>query len=177
MVYGIIAFILAVIGAGWLLVLTARQNQMPRSQTNQHKKRSELMIKGIICLSLCAGLFAVNLWPLALMVLLSVGGVAAIEYWKQHSIDTRGTDSLLDSREKYSEQDGSFEETTFDTIKDVMSVEEARQVLGLEAGVDEQAIRASHRKLISKIHPDLGGNDYLASKINNARDVLLKSLI
>ena len=40
----------------------------------------------------------------------------------------------------------------------------------------EEALQPAHRRLMTKLHPDHGGNDYLASKINTARDVLLKSL-
>ena len=50
---------------------------------------------------------------------------------------------------------------------------EALSVLGLPEGASEGDIRAAHRKLISQNHPDKGGTDYLASKINEAKDVLL----
>jgi len=50
---------------------------------------------------------------------------------------------------------------------------EALKVLGLQDGASDDEIRAAHRKLISQNHPDKGGTDYLASKINEAKDVLL----
>jgi len=55
-----------------------------------------------------------------------------------------------------------------------MSRAEAWQVLGLEPGASPEQIREAHRRLMTRLHPDHGGNDYLASKINTARDVLLK---
>ena len=54
-----------------------------------------------------------------------------------------------------------------------MSVEEAYAILGLSAGADSDAIKEAHRRLMVKLHPDHGGSDYLATKINRARDVLL----
>lgn len=50
---------------------------------------------------------------------------------------------------------------------------EALMVLGLEEGASVQDIKDAHRKLIAGMHPDHGGTDYLAAKINQAKDILL----
>ncbi len=55
-----------------------------------------------------------------------------------------------------------------------MTVAEAYEILGLQPGADEAAIKAAHHRLMVQLHPDHGGTDYLASQINRARDVLLK---
>lgn len=55
-----------------------------------------------------------------------------------------------------------------------MSRGEALKVLGLEEGANDDAVRAQHRRLILQIHPDKGGSGYLAAKINEAKDVLLR---
>lgn len=54
---------------------------------------------------------------------------------------------------------------------------EARALLGLPADADAQAIRAAHRRLIATVHPDRGGTEALAAKINAARDLLLSEAV
>jgi hypothetical protein len=50
---------------------------------------------------------------------------------------------------------------------------EALAVLGLDGNPDATAINAAHRRMIVRAHPDQGGSDYMAAKVNEARGILL----
>lgn len=56
-----------------------------------------------------------------------------------------------------------------------MTEAEALRILGLAPGATAEEIKAAHRRIIEQIHPDRGGSDYLAAKVNHAKDFLLKA--
>ena len=57
-----------------------------------------------------------------------------------------------------------------------MRPSEARTLLGVGEGASAEDIRAAHRRLIAKVHPDAGGSAGLATRVNAARDALIAEL-
>ena len=57
-----------------------------------------------------------------------------------------------------------------------MDAEEARRILGVDAYASADDIRAAHRRLVTKVHPDQGGSAELTTRVNTARDLLLAEL-
>ena len=64
--------------------------------------------------------------------------------------------------------------TNTQSIPSGRPLEEAYLILGLSPGVRRDDVFAAYRNLIKRLHPDQGGTSYLASRVNEAKDVLLK---
>jgi hypothetical protein len=69
--------------------------------------------------------------------------------------------------------DAGYQQTPPPASGGNMSRAEALAVLGLDGEPAEKDIVDAHRRLMQKLHPDRGGNDYLAAKLNQAKDTLL----
>ena len=151
----------------WLLgilivALTVRQllKSAPRNG-----KPFLLRVVVILVLLAAAAMAMRGLWPVAMSLLggLMVYGrpvLQAFGLWRQ-----------LQSMQK-KQQDQSTPSTSSAT----MDTNTARQILELEEGASKEDILAAHKRMMAKNHPDKGGSTYLASQINQAKDLLLAEL-
>ncbi len=82
------------------------------------------------------------------------------------------------ARERADWEDAPADQTSSEQAKlgDAVSVREAYDILGLEPGATKQDVSQAHRSLMMQFHPDKGGSNYLASKVNEAKRVLLEHL-
>lgn len=55
-----------------------------------------------------------------------------------------------------------------------MTASEALEVLGLQEGASDKDIKDAYKKLMKKVHPDQEGSEWMAAKLNQAKDLLLK---
>lgn len=68
-----------------------------------------------------------------------------------------------------SQSSGDYQANTFTDI----SNDEAYKLLGLETNASKEDVIKAHKRLMQRLHPDRGGSDYLAAKINAAKDQLV----
>lgn len=109
----------------------------------------------------------------------SLGDAELQQFHAECSADAdslRVLESYLDRRLGPDWRQGARKEQTEETPRGPrtdMTREEALALLGLQAGASDDDIRAAHRRLIQRVHPDVGGSSELAARINRAKDVLL----
>jgi hypothetical protein len=129
---------------------------MRQAQGRAGGERNVVMLKAVVWLGLAAALFAAKLWPLAFMLLIAAGGVSAIETWRERAM--KADDNAVPPA----------------TTPAKISLDEAASVLGVSKSANADEIKSAHKRLIGQLHPDKGGSDYLAAKINDARELMLK---
>lgn|SRR5690606_27428219 len=161
-----VLLILLIIGAFWVFAHIKRQ---PPAQQRKLILRSALGAVVIVLLMMVITgrmhwLFALigALLPFA-RGLLGMG-LQVLPLWLRRKQSQTSQTQHENSHSKKSQRD--------------MDIREALDVLGLEGDIAQgeisvQMINDAHRRLIQKLHPDRGGSDYLAAKINQARDLLL----
>lgn len=78
------------------------------------------------------------------------------------------------SRWRQTREGNSHSRERADSRPGAMSEQEAYDILGLQEGAAREEIVRSHRTLMKKLHPDLGGTTDLAARVNEAKDVLMR---
>ncbi|MDW3094430.1 MAG: DnaJ domain-containing protein [Gammaproteobacteria bacterium] len=126
-----------------------------------------------------------------------LSGIVKTGLFAGHKLDNLSLEELLQLRKLYSnndedsrlllenyldrthgttwrtEQDYSSQPNSGASSNSQLSEQEAYAILGIESGADKNTIIAAHKRLIQKLHPDRGGSSYLATKINQAKDLLI----
>ena len=81
-------------------------------------------------------------------------------------------ESMMDKMNGNSSGSSGYTKST--GASDSMSKSEALEILGLKSFKDKSEVNKSYHKLMQSVHPDKGGSAYLARKLTQARDVLIK---
>lgn len=99
-----------------------------------------------------------------------------LQYCREQDTDSaRLLEAYLDKRfgDSWRQDDPTGQRDAPSAGNSSLSIQEAYEILGLKTGASREEIIEAHRRLMQKNHPDRGGSDYLAAKINQAKDLLL----
>jgi len=101
-----------------------------------------------------------------------------VTLYKEYRVQDEQSAALLQAyleRVHGEEWTKSGEEAASSVNTAIMSQSEASEILGIAPDADKEQIIEAHRRLMQKLHPDRGGSNYLAAKINQAKDILLNN--
>lgn len=133
-------------------------------------RKTKRLYQGVFFFSLIAIALHLKIIPFALVLGVIAAGVLVMD---------RIREALLDSEDLKEDgkpsQDGN-RQTEWRPRSGSMEASEAYSVLGLKDGASADEVDTAYKRLIGQLHPDRGGTDYLAAKLNEARDVLKKRL-
>ncbi len=157
-----------VLGAAVLLFLFWAAQKSGRLNANRQRWSAALallvavllLVRGDLGLAVAAGAFG----------LYSLTQVSP--YWRR--LFASDADGRASGRREHAQSDAGAG-SGFAPPRDAkMTEEEAYQLLGVQPGASAQDITRAHRTLMKKLHPDQGGTTYLAARVNEAKDVLLR---
>jgi hypothetical protein len=123
-------------------------------------------------LSLTAGAFLLVRGEVLVAVPLAVIGLSLLGWQPAHELLAT---YLYGRRPRSAEDiDGNAAGRRGPAPSGKMTEQEAHQILGLQPGASADDVTRAHRNLIKRLHPDQGGSTYLAARVNEAKDVLLR---
>ena len=134
MATGVVAMLVALGLAVWVVIRLAHDNDVSAGDDKPGNgfldryipSAYQRPLRWVLALALVTILLANRLWPLAFMVVLAIGGIAAIEFWRSHSIKLM--QDLTDGMPEQVNRQGEDRATA------KMDLEEAQQILGLDGG-------------------------------------------
>jgi len=147
----------------WILglIIVALLVRMLLNKAPSNGKPFLLRAAVVVIILVAIGLALRGLWPVAMSLL---GGLMV--YGRQ-VLQAFGLWQTIKRFGNNTEHKATPASTTMDK-------QQARQILEVKDNASEEEITAAHKRMMAKNHPDKGGSTYLASQINQAKDVLLK---
>ena len=154
-----------VFGLGLLIILLSYWRYL-------HKRQDPKSYRYSIYLALLITLVALVYLALSGRLLWIVGVFAAWLPWVRHAIAFKAFMKRAKAyRDKFS---NSQDQANPQSSKGQLTKKEALDILGLGDDANKDDVLQAHGRLIKRLHPDVEGSDYLASLVNQARDVLIK---